>query len=176
MARSGETVVIDGRGFGTSTGTVTFGTTNATIVSWSDTQVKAKVPSVAAGKVNVALKTSGNVASNTYSNFDVLSGAQVMVRFVVNNAYTAYGENLYLTGNVAELGNWNTSKAIGPIYNSVMKQYPTWYYDVSVPAGTTLQFKFIKKNGSTVTWEGGSNHTYTVPTSSTGIVTVNWQN
>lgn len=175
MARAGETVVIDGRGFGPSTGTVTFGTTSATIVSWSDTQVKAKVPSIAAGKINVSLKTSGNVSSNTYSNFDVLSGQQVMVRFVVNNANTLYGENIYLTGNVSELGNWNTSKAIGPTYNTVVYQYPTWYYDVSVPAGTALQFKFIKKNGSTVTWEGGSNHTYTVPSSSTGIVTVNWQ-
>ena len=175
MARAGETVVIDGRGFGSSNGTVTFGTTSATIVSWSNTQVKATVPSIAAGKVNVSLKTSGGVSSNTYTNFDILSGPQVMVRFVVNNAYAVYGENVYLAGNVTELGNWDTGKAIGPMFNTVVYQYPTWYYDVSVPAGTALQFKFIKKNGATVTWEGGSNHTYTVPTNSTGMVTVNWQ-
>ncbi len=175
MAKSGDTITIDGRGFGTTTGTVTFGTTNATIVSWSNTQVKAKVPSVAAGKVNVTLRTSGGVTSNTYSNFDVLSGAQVMVRFVVNNATTTFGQNVYLTGSVAELGNWDTNKAIGPMFNQVVYNYPTWYYDVSVPAGTTIQYKFIKKNGSTVTWEGGSNRTYTVPTNATGTVIVNWQ-
>jgi len=46
----------------------------------------------------------------------------------------------------------------------------------SVPAGQTIQFKFIKiaANG-TVTWEAGSNHSYTVPTSGTGFVTVSWQ-
>lgn len=175
MARAGQTVVIDGRGFGTTAGTVYFGTTAGTVVSWSNTQIKVKVPSVAAGKVNVYLKTSAGVSSNTYSNYDILTGSQVLVRFVVNNATTALGENVYLTGSVAELGNWDANKAIGPLYNKVMYSYPTWYYDVSVPAGTTIQFKFIKKNGSTVTWEGGSNHSYTVPASSTGTVTVNWQ-
>ena len=29
--------------------------------------------------------------------------------------------------------------------------------------------------GGTVTWEGGANHSYTVPTSGTGFVTVTWQ-
>jgi hypothetical protein len=54
--------------------------------------------------------------------------------------------------------------------------YPNWFLNASVPAGTRLQFKFIKiaANG-TVTWENGSNHSYTVPTSGTGFVTVNWQ-
>lgn len=175
MARPGETVTIDGRGFGSNNGSVKFGTTSAVIVSWSDTQIKAKVPSVAAGKTNVKVTTSGGVTSNTYTNYDILTGAQVMVRFVVNNAYTAYGQDVYLTGNVEELGNWDTSKAIGAMFNQVEYQYPSWYFDVSVPAGTNLQFKFIKKNGTSVTWESGSNHTYTVPTNSTGLVTVNWQ-
>ncbi len=39
-----------------------------------------------------------------------------------------------------------------------------------------MRILFIKiaANGS-VTWEAGNNHTYTVPTSGTGFVTVNWQ-
>jgi hypothetical protein len=45
-----------------------------------------------------------------------------------------------------------------------------------VPAGTTIQFKFVKiaANG-TVTWENGANHSYNVPASGVGSVTVNWQ-
>jgi hypothetical protein len=45
-----------------------------------------------------------------------------------------------------------------------------------VPAGQSIQVKFIKiaANGS-VSWEAGSNHSYTVPTSGTGSVNVNWQ-
>ena len=43
-------------------------------------------------------------------------------------------------------------------------------------AGQTIQFKFIKiASGGGVTWENGSNHTYTVPSSGTGYVNVNWQ-
>lgn len=175
MTKAGQTITIDGRGFGTTAGQVLFGTTPATIVSWEDTEVKVKVPALTPGKYNITLKTASGVTSNSYNNINVLTGNQVCVRFVVNNATTVWGENVYLTGNVAELGNWDTSKAIGPMFNQVVYQYPTWYYDVSVPAGTTIEFKFIKKNGSTVTWEGGYNHVYTTPTSGTATVIVNWQ-
>jgi hypothetical protein len=93
----------------------------------------------------------------------------------VNNAQTAFGENVYLTGNVAELGNWNPDKLIGPFFNQIITKYPSWYYDVSVPAGTELQFKFVKRNGTTLTWENGSNHSYTTPTSGVGTIVVDWQ-
>lgn len=178
MGKAGNEVTIDGRGFGASKGTVNFGTTavtGAAITSWEDTQIKVKIPAVAAGTYAVKI-TAGGVSSNAYNDFTILSGDQVSVRFVINNATTSLGENIYLTGNVAELGSWSTgSTAIGPAFNQVIHAYPTWYYDVSVPAGTPLEFKFFKKNGSTVTWESGSNHTFTTPTSGTATVTVNWQ-
>jgi len=44
MSKPGNTVTITGRGFGNSTGSVTFGTANAQIVSWSDSMIKAVVP------------------------------------------------------------------------------------------------------------------------------------
>jgi glycosidase len=175
MAKPGQTIVIDGRGFGSTKGSVYFGSTAATVISWSDTEIKVTVPSIQPGKIGVYLKTASGLTSNTFNNFDVLTSSQVLVRFVVNNANTNLGENLYLVGNTAELGNWDTNKAIGPIFNQVVYKYPTWYYDVNVPSNTNIQFKFIKKNGSSVVWEGGSNHTYTTPTNSTGIITVNWQ-
>ena len=54
---------------------------------------------------------------------------------------------------------------------------PNWFLNVSVPAGQTIQFKFLKiaANGA-VTYEGGSNHSCLVPTSGVGTVNVNWQN
>jgi hypothetical protein len=55
--------------------------------------------------------------------------------------------------------------------------YPNWFLNVSVPAGTQIQFKFIKiAVDGTVTWENGMNHRYTVPASGTGSVDVTWQN
>ncbi|MEK3882078.1 alpha-amylase family glycosyl hydrolase [Paenibacillus sp. PL2-23] len=178
MGKAGTVVTIDGRGFGGTAGTVYFGTTavsGAQIVSWEDTQIKVIAPAAAAGLYQVKIRTAGAVDSNAYNGFNLLTGSQVSIRFVVNNATTALGENVYLVGNVAELGSWTPAKAIGPMFNTVMAAYPTWYYDVSVPANTALQFKFIKKNGSTVTWESGSNHTFTTPSSGIATITVNWQ-
>jgi len=175
MGKAGNTVTIDGRGFGTTKGTVYFGTTAVTgssITSWEDTQIKVVVPSITAGKYNVKIRTSAAVDSNSYANYNILTGNQVTVRFVVNNATTTLGQSVYLTGSVAELGNWDTSKAIGPMYNQVINTYPTWYYDVSVPANTTIEYKYFKKAGSTVTWQSGSNSTIVTPASGVTTVTI----
>ncbi|MBY9078686.1 IPT/TIG domain-containing protein [Paenibacillus sp. HN-1] len=179
MGKPGNTITIDGRGFGSTAGTVYFGTTAVTgsnIVSWEDSEIKVKIPSVAAGITTVKVANSSGTTSAAFNNFNVLTADQVTVRFKVNNATTSLGTSVYLVGSAAELGAWSTAKAIGPMYNVVEASYPTWYFDVSVPAGTALQFKFIKSNGTTVTWEGGSNHTYTSPTSGVGTISVDWQN
>jgi len=175
VGQSGTTVTIAGKGFGASTGSVLFGTTSASISSWSDTSVSFSVPSVTNGVYNVQLKNSGGTAANTIQ-FTVLTAKLIPVTFTVNNATpTNTGDYIFLTGSTIELGNWSTTwdGAIGPM---LTPNYPNWFLNASVPAGTQLQFKFIKiaANG-TVTWENGSNHSYTVPTSGTGFVTVNWQ-
>jgi hypothetical protein len=148
--------------------------TSANIPSWEDSSITVKVPAVAAGKYGVKVTTSGAVSSNVYPEYKVLTGDQVTVRFVVNNATTSPGENVYLSGNVDELGNWDATKAIGPMYNMVEYVYPNWYFDVSVPAGTALQYKFLKVNGSTVTWNPNANQTITTPSSGTYTVTTSW--
>lgn len=173
----GNTVTIDGRDFGTTPGTVYFGTTAATVVSWGDSEIKVQVPSTTAGYTGVKVVNSSSVSSNIYSNFEVLTGQQVPVRFIVNNATTAYGTNVYLVGSCFELGNWNTSRAIGPLFNATpsIASYPNWFYDVSVPAGTNIEYKFIMKDASgNVTWESGNNHTLTTPSSGTATVSANW--
>ena len=177
MGQVGHKVTIDGEGFGTSGGTVKFGSTAATVVSWSNNQIVVTVPNAAAGKYNITVQKSSGQISAAYKNFEVVTNDQVSVRFIVNNAYTNWGQNVYLVGNVHELGNWDTNKAIGPLFNQVIHAYPTWYVDVSVPEGRRIEFKFIKKDASgNVVWEGGTNHIYTTPVGTTGTVQVNWQN
>jgi glycosidase len=178
MSMPGKTITIDGRGFGATKGTVKFGSTvvsGANILSWEDTQVKVLVPSVAAGMSSVSVVTAGAVASDSWNNFEILSGPQVAVRFVVSNATTVSGENVYLTGDKFELTNWSATAPLGPLFNQVMYSYPNWYTDVSVPAGTTVSYKFLKKSANPTVWEGGSNHTFTTPASGTATVNVNWQ-
>jgi glycosidase len=178
MSAAGKTVTIDGRGFGASKGTVMFGATavtGANILSWEDTQVKVLVPAVTAGLTGVSVQTAGFVSSGTYGNFEVLSGAQVTVRFVVNNAFTVSGENVYLAGDKFELTNWSAAAPVGALFNQVVYAYPSWYTDVSVPASSTISFKFLKKSGGPTVWEGGSNHSFVTPASGTATVNVNWQ-
>ncbi len=179
MGRAGNTVTITGRGFGTAAGQVYFGTAAGKVESWSDSRITVTVPNVAAGLYGIRVTTALNAASNTYAGFEVLTGSQAAVRFAVNNATTAYGTNIYLVGSVHELGNWTPANAIGPFFNNTpgIGTYPTWFYDVSVPAGTTIEYKFIKIDGSgNVVWEGGNNHTVTTPAEGTAVITVNWQN
>jgi glycosidase len=175
VGQPGMKATIAGKGFGSTTGSVLFGTTSATINSWSDTSVTFTVPSIAGGVYNAQLKTSGGTNANTIQ-FTVLTAKLIPVTFTVNNATpTSVGDYIFLTGSTVELGNWSTTwdGAVGPM---LAPNYPNWFLNTSMPAGTTIQFKFIKiaANG-TVTWEAGANHSYTVPTSGSGFVTVNWQ-
>jgi glycosidase len=176
IAQPGVAVTIAGKGFGASTGSILFGTTAATVTSWSDSSVSFTVPAVSNGVYSVQLKTSGSVAANTIQ-FTVLTAKLIPITFTVNNATpTSTGDYIFLTGSGIELGNWGTTfdTAIGPMLDP---NYPNWFLNASVPAGTTIQFKFIKiAADGTVTWENGSNHSYTVPSSGNGFVNVNWQN
>jgi glycosidase len=178
ISYAGKTVTIDGRGFGATAGTVMFGSTavsGGSVLSWENTQIKVVVPSLTPGLYGVGIKTSGGVASDTYNNFEILTGPQVSVRFVVNSAFTVSGENVYLAGDKSELTNWNASAPLGPLFNQVVYAYPSWYTDVSVPAGATINFKFLKKSANPTVWEGGNNHVFTAPSSGTATVNVNWQ-
>lgn len=175
VGHPGLRVTIAGRAFGSATGTVLFNTTPSTINSWSDSSVTFTVPSVGNGVYNVQLKNSGGTAANTIK-FTVLTARLIPVTFTVNNATpTQVGDQIFLTGNTIELGNWGTTfdTAVGPM---LAPNYPNWFLNTSMPAGATIQFKFIKIAASgAVTWEPGNNHVYTVPASGTGFITVNWQ-
>jgi hypothetical protein len=162
MGRSGNTVYIYGTGLGGSI-TVKFDSTNASVVSNSDTMIQATVPAVTAGIRNITVVKGANT-SNQF-RYEVLSDDQVQVIFKVS-ATTVMGQNVYVVGSIPELGGWDPAKASEAMMNP---NYPTWFLPVSVPKNTTFDFKFIKKDaGGTVTWEGGSNRSFTSPSSSTG--------
>ena len=173
--QGGVKVTIAGRNFGSSAGSVKFGMTTATINSWTPTQIVCATPSTTNGLYNVTVTNSSGQVSNGIQ-YTVLTAKLIPVTFTVDNATpTQVGDYIFLTGSTVELGNWSTTwdGAVGPM---LPPNYPNWFLNASVPAGQTIQFKFIKiaANGS-VTWEAGNNHQYTVPTSGTGYVNVNWQ-
>ncbi|WP_433618487.1 carbohydrate-binding module family 20 domain-containing protein [Dactylosporangium sp. CA-139114] len=90
------------------------------------------------------------------------------ISFTVSGAPT--GNPVYLVGSVPQLGSWNTANALPMTASGA-----NWTTTVSLPAGTGIEYKFITKTGSgTVTWEPGSNHTYTVPASGSGAISTTW--
>ncbi|OEJ96516.1 carbohydrate-binding module family 20 domain-containing protein [Streptomyces thermolilacinus] len=93
----------------------------------------------------------------------VTSGASFNV-----TATTSPGQNIYVTGNQSALGNWNTGSAL----KLDPAAYPVWKLDVTLPAGTTFEYKYVRKDAAgNVTWESGANRVATVPAS--GRVTLN---
>ncbi len=175
MGRTGDTVAVTGKGFGTTAGSVSFGGVTGTVAYWSDTEVDVQVPAGAPTGTVQATVTNGAGTSNGIQ-YNVLSGVQVPVTFQVNNAQpTQPGDNIYLTGGVPELGNWSTNKSVA-IGRLLTPNYPNWFGMASVPASTNLQFKFIDiQAGGGVIWENGANHGYSSPPSGDGSVTVSWQ-
>ncbi len=176
VGQPGMKVTMAGDSFGANQGSVIINGTTAAISAWSNTSVTFTVPSVANGIYQAQLKNSAGTASNTIQ-LTVLAAKLIPVTFTVSNAVaTNPGDFIFLTGNTVELGQWGTTfdTAVGPMLDP---NYPNWFLNAAMPAGQTIQFKFVKiaANG-TVTYEGGSNHAYTVPTSGVGTVNVAWQN
>ncbi|MGV9625054.1 carbohydrate-binding module family 20 domain-containing protein [Streptomyces sp. NPDC003487] len=89
------------------------------------------------------------------------------------NATTTMGQNIYVVGDNAALGSWAPAAAL----KLDPAAYPVWKLDVNLPAGTSIQYKYIRKDAAgNVTWESGANRTATVPSS--GKITLNdtWRN
>lgn len=165
MGRAGNTVYIYGQGLG-GAAEVKFGTVNGTVVSSSDTMIEALVPAGAQPGENKITVVKGGKVSNAFT-YTVLSGDPNQVIFHVN-ASTNYGENIYIVGSIPELGSWDPKKSTEAMINP---EYPHWFLHVSVPAGTTFEFKFIKKDAQgNVTWEGGSNRVFTSSPDSSGTL------
>ena len=95
---------------------------------------------------------------------DPQPGGSVAVNFSCYNGYTNWGQDVYVVGNNTALGNWNTSAAV----KLSPDNYPTWTGTINLPKNTNIEYKCIKKQGSSVVWQNGANNTYTTPANGTG--------
>jgi hypothetical protein len=94
------------------------------------------------------------------------------VTFKVENATTPWGTNVFVVGDAPELGGWDAAHAI-PLTPTA---YPTWSATVKIPKGKSIALKFIKKDGAgNVTWEGGANRTWVVPSTATSDFSGTWR-
>lgn len=123
-------------------------------------QVTATVPANGALALHVNARTSGSTPTPT-------SNCSAAAVSIAANAATSWGQNVFIVGNTAALGNWSPASAVALSSAS----YPVWTATVNLPAGTAVQYKYIKKEGSTVTWESDPNRTRTTPSASPCSVT-----
>lgn len=165
MGRVGNKVYIYGDGLNGDV-SVKFGDVEAVVESNSANQIVTKVPAGAVPGDNNITVIKGSSVSNAFV-YNVLSGDQNQIIFHVQ-ANTAMGENIYIVGNIPELGSWDPDNCTEAMLNP---NYPEWFLPVSVPAGTQIEFKFIKKDANgTVTWESGENRVITSSSSSAGSI------
>jgi alpha-amylase len=95
------------------------------------------------------------------------TGAATVAVTFHENATTVFGQNVFLVGSIPALGNWNPANSV-PLSSAT---YPIWSATVSLPANTSFQYKYIKKNpDGSIIWESDPNRSFT--TGSGGSVTV----
>ena len=90
---------------------------------------------------------AARLAATTVGNYTPVTGAgspagaggcTVTVLFHVNST-SYYGENIYMTSNTTDLGNWSPA---GNAANYT-KERPLWYFDIDLPASTTISYKYL---------------------------------
>ena len=135
--------------------------------------------------IDVTGNFSGQITSNNdgWANFPVHGGSysvwveqggntssDVSVNFSCSNGNTSWGQNVYVVGDHASLGNWNASAAVKLDPNN----YPTWDGDILLPKNTSIEWKCIKKAGASVEWQSGANNSYTAPANGSGATSASF--
>nr|GAT50135.1 alpha-amylase [Mycena chlorophos] len=105
--------------------------------------------------------TSGNVPATVKITFNV-------------QVTTVVGQQVYLTGSIAELNDWSTSSDLALSAADYTSSDPLWFVTVAIPENTTFQYKFYYTENGAVTWEVDPNRSYTTGTAAATINDV-WQ-
>lgn len=89
-------------------------------------------------------------------------GCTILVTFNVN-ASTFYGENVYLTGNTTDLGQWNPNDAVPGSANEYTAERPLWSFTVELPANSSVEYGYLRKEPDGAVLMETRNRTLEVP-------------
>ena len=148
------------------------GTTTST--SYTDTSVAANTTYTYTVQ---AYDAAGNVSAASSGLSVTTPAASCQYTFTIANANTVMGQNLYVVGNQTVLGNWTPGSGFALTIRGSGANVP-WSGTVTLPAGTAIQYKYVKWNGSTAVWESNQstssgNRELTTPASCSGTVSQN---
>jgi len=152
---AGSAVTINGTRFGTTqeTSTVKFGTTVASVTSWSDTQIIATVPTLAAGNYTISVATSGG-AANSSTQFIVNPPAPTVTSFtpssdIVGSSVTINGTNFGATQGastvkfgttIASITSWSDTQIIATVPTLTSGNYTIYVTAIGGTASSATQF------------------------------------
>jgi isoamylase len=145
---------------------VSLGWANGTVV---ENKLTGQTYTVSNGQISVSLPASQGAVMAPVGG----TGPETIdVTFTVSGYTTQWGEAIYVVGSAPELGNWNPATAV-PL-NWVNGN--TWSGPVSFTTskGTTVEYKYIVRQGGNTTWESGSNRSCAVPASGSAGATDTW--
>lgn len=118
-----------------------------------------KITVAANGTVSLSIPANGGSlvpAVALHINQKVSGGTNtctsVPVTFRVSNANTVFGQNVYVAGNRAELGNWAPSSVNLLNIEGSGANVP-WSRTIQLPPSTAIQFKFMKSGAVANVWE-----------------------
>ena len=125
----------------------------------------------AAGNASITVAAFTAAAIHVGAKLGGTTGGTVAVTFN-EAADTNLGQNIYVLGNIAELGNWNTATPVALTWLSGSGTRGNWRATVNLPASRTIEYKYIKKDGAgAVIWESGANRVLTTGAGGTSQTT-----
>lgn len=105
---------------------------------------------------SIALKYVGeylNLRKLWDKDFDESKYPKTIVEFSVYTDKTTWGDKVYVTGNIEELGKWDLNKAI----ELKAIDWPTWKTNLKITSGTYFKYKYLIKNHNGSFYEYGNN-------------------
>ena len=83
---------------------------------------------------------------------NAFAAGTVKATFVIKNAATQWGQSVYVVGDQPELGKWSPGKGLALKMQGKGKN-ATWTGSTSLPAGSPVQYKYVKWDGKSADWE-----------------------
>jgi alpha-amylase len=111
------------------------------------------------GRVNATVPANGALGLHVDARASCGSECTEVSTSIAVTAYTYWGQNVFFVGNVPALGNWSPAGAVA----LSPSKYPVWTGTAALPPDTTIEYKYIKKDGGTVIWESDPNRVRTTP-------------
>lgn len=150
VINGGVPVSITGAGFGKERGKLIVGTEEIPVNTWSPTAIKFYAPSLLSGKQLLKVVTASGASSNT-KVLRLVEGKLIPIKITVKGVSLNPDEQLFISGNVANLGNWKKTwdDAAGPMLFTEDHDYGLC---VPLPANRNIELKLmiLDRNGKMV--------------------------